>query len=622
MKAPQESYPAGYRFGDITIDVGRYQVRRNGQEVELGKLSFRLLLALAESAPQVVTPKELAERVWDGRFVSPPTIKQRIALLRKALGDDASRPKYIKAIRSRGYAIIPHVKSLHELPDTRRLRPALSRAAMVAIVVIGATILVRFILSPPSNTVSVAVLPFENHSPQPDKAFFASGLHQELLDQLGKIRGLNVISRASVMRFAESSDPLSDLANELNVDAVMEGSVNYEDGIIRISTRLVDPDSGTQLWSKPFERDFSDVFEIQREIAVAVSGAVSIRLGLGEQGEYPGAGTQNIEAYEAYLTGIDMLRQPQGQERASFFFKRATEIDADYAAAWAQLAFATVIRSYFAQPEGAREILDEALPYLRRASELDPRSARIAATLGFVHYSLFDWIGAENHFARAIQLDANHFSLNQHANFLVRAGRITAARSEFDAATSVEDSISAPGQLRRHVSVAKKQFGEARDLVAMDENESRRQYLLFNIALNEGKPESIKKAMSELISVQGETSPLLMLIQREFDFPDRALKTITAAYNDNDLQWPTKYFEIGLLAAYFGDPALAVESLAADVRLSTVRIWVLWYPLMAEVRKLPEFKALVTDLNLTDYWRAYGWPDTCAPLGEVDFRCW
>jgi len=612
----------GYRVGDVTIDLARRQVSRNGKEIELGKLSYDLLLALAESAPQVVSPDELVARVWNGRFVNPPTLKQRINLLRQALGDDASEPRYVRVVRGHGYALVPDVKPVYRRANRRPTTSAGVVAALIAIVAIGAAMLSKFSTSTPAGPVSLGVLPFENLSPEPDNAFFANGLHQELLDRLGEIRGLNVISRSSVKRFAESDDPVTELAREFNVDAVMEGSVNYQEGRVRISARLVDPESGARIWSKSFDRAFSDIFEIQREIAVAVSGALGITLGVGEHGAYTGAGTRSMEAYEAYLAGLDMMQQPQGQGRASFFFKRATEIDPDYAAAWAQLGFTAIIRSYFAPPERAREVLDEALPYLQRASELDPRSARVAATLGFAHYSLYDWIGAEDHFARAIEMDPDRFSLNQHASLLVRAGRITEAKSEFDAAGSVQDADFTPGQLRRHVSIIQKDFDESRRLVAMDEVALRRQHLLLGIALNEGKPDIIKSAISELIAVHGEVSPLFSPILDEFDSVDRALEIIEAAYNDINNQWPSKHFDIAMLAAYFGDPELALDSISRDVRLTTVRIWVLWYPIMSDVRRLPGFKELVKDLNLVDYWRIYGWPDTCAPQGEGDFRCW
>ena len=125
--------PSGYRLGDITIDLVRRRVRRGGSDIRLGKLSYRLLVVLARSAPAVVTRDQLAREVWNGRYVSQPTIKQRITLLRQALGDEASRPEYIRVVRGHGYTVIPAVEALHDPPAKKRWRPALAVAALVMV---------------------------------------------------------------------------------------------------------------------------------------------------------------------------------------------------------------------------------------------------------------------------------------------------------------------------------------------------------------------------------------------------------------------------------------------------------------------------------------------------------
>ncbi|MDH4071839.1 MAG: hypothetical protein OEV41_01895, partial [Gammaproteobacteria bacterium] len=468
----------------------------------------------------------------------------------------------------------------------------------------------------PNRPLSIAVLPFENLSPAPGDAYFASGLHQEVLDRLSLVSGLQVISRNAVQRFAGSPTAIADTAREYRADAVLEGTVKYQDDRVSISIHLVDPKSGVQTWSSTYEREFSDILDIQQDIARSVAGTLGVTLGVA------GGETKDIDAYRAYLAGLDMLGKPRGEDRASSFFRRATDLDPGFAAAWTQLGFATVIRAYFAQPEDARGILEDARSILVRATDLDPQSARAAATLGFVRYSLLDWIGAEEDFARAIDTQANAYTLNQHAGMLVRAGRISAAKSEFDAATSADPSNSQPGQLRRHISVVEQDYSEARDLVAMDEVAGRRQQLLLAIALSEGQPDVIRNAMTELIAVQGEAGPMLVPLMRELESPERALAIIRDAYANGDLQWPSKQYNIALFAAYFGDPELALAAVSADVRMTTVRLWILWYPLMSDVRLLPGFKDLVRALGLPSYWRAYGWPDACAPLGEGDFRCW
>lgn len=612
---PQEK-PTGYKIGDVVVDLGKRQVRRDGREIGMGKLSYRLLIALAESAPDVVTPKALAKNVWKGRFVTPATIKQRIVLLRQALGDDAQQPKYVKVVRGHGYAVVPAVEPVFAEMEQQSKWPPRAAGALLGSLLLGLLVVLFLVSVQPARPISVAVLPFANLSPEPDDAYFAAGLHQELIDRLAAVPDLEVISRTSLQRFVRSDTPIDDVAAAFGVDAVMEGTVRYEAGNVQISLHLVDPEDGTQLWSSTYERGFSDIFDIQRDVAASVAGVLGVRLGVSE------SGTTNVDAYEAYLAGIDMMRRPQGHERGAFFFGRATDLDPEFANAWAQRGFATVITAYFATPEDTRGILEDALSYLLKASDLAPTSPRVAAMMGFARYSLFDWVAAEQDFLRAIELEANRFTLNQHAGMLVRAGRITAAKSEFEAAESVSRSERPPAQLRRHVSVVEERYDEARELVNLDRVEQRRVGLLMGIALNEGDPDTIRNALADWIEVHGQSEPLSTAILENFDDPERALELIREVYTNPDISWPSKWLGVAQWAAYFGDPELALESISKDVSLATVRIFILWYPFMEDVRRLPGFKDLVTSLGLVEYWRAYGWPDHCAPLGEEDFRCW
>lgn len=613
--------PSGYRVSDITIDPARRRVRRNGEDIELGKLSYKLLVTLVRLAPRVVTRDELVDQVWDGRYVNPATIKQRFVLLRQALGDDASEPRYIRVVRGHGYTVIPRVEALFDRSAARPLLPAYIAGALLAIV-LSAVIYRSYIApTPPLDPPAIAVLPFENLSPEPDDSFFAVGLHEEIIDRLAQIDGLRVLSRQSVLRFSGTRTAIGEIARELGADAVMAGTVNYRDGHVRIGTRLVDPESGIQLWSNTYERDFSDIFEIQAEIAMSVAGALGVKLGVHESNAFRGAGTDSIEAYEAFLAGLYALADVQGQDRAISFFRKATELDPDYAAAWAQMGFAYAAKTFYASPERTRDVLDTAMPIVLRAVELDPQSARAAALLGFVRYFRLDWIGAEEEYARAIDLSAEQYTLAQHAGMLVRAGRLTAARSEFEAAEAMEPSFGRPARAQAQVSIAQGQYAEARELVSTDEVAIRRQRLLLSIALNEGNPDAIRDAMSGVMAVDSSTSQLYTRLLHKLESSDDALAVVRAVHDDGNMQWPSKHADIALFAAYFGDPQLALKSMSEELDLSTLPISMLWYPLMSEVRQLPEFKDLVTDLNLVAYWRAYGWPDACTPLGEADFQC-
>ena len=146
-------------------------------------------------------------------------------------------------------------------------------------------------------------------------------------------------------------------------------------------------------------------------------------------------------------------------------------------------------------------------------------------------------------------------------------------------------------------------------------------YLEFLLAINRGGPSELRDAISRFPQRRPFMSRLGTPLIPLLDNPDAALAHIRSVYQNSAVTWPAKYHDIALLAAFFGDPELALEVFSVEARLTTIRMGILWYPVMREVRQLPEFKTLVTDINLVDYWRTYGWSSHCRPLGDDDFEC-
>ena len=618
------------KVGGWTVLPDQNRLRNNGTEKSLQFLTMQLLVYLAEHRNRIVSQKEILETIWKGRVTGDYSVHGRIADLRRALGDDAKNPRYIETISKRGYRLIAPVRRIRSSGSYRRTRTAVAAAFLVftvgAVLVWVRPQLLGRVADPATAGAavlpSVAVLPFEILGPESADYAFATGLQDEFIDRLGRIDGLRVISRQSVQGLTPSATTMQDLARDLDVDAVVSGTLSSDNGIVWIRASLVAPANGDQLWSDTYERNFANIFELQSDVAESVAGAIGVKLGVDEVNAFRGAGTTNIDAYEAFLAGLHALNREQGQDRAFAFFQQATELDSGYAAAWAQMGFAVAARTFFSPPERTEEVLDRAMPFLLRAVELDPRSSRSSAMLGFVRYFRLDWVGAENDYTRAIDLQASRLTLAQHAGLLARAGRLAAARSEFEAAESMESSFGRPAPVQIQVSIGQGRYAEARQLAAMDEVLIRRQHLLLNIALNEGDPDAIREAMSGLLVVHQATTPLYSRLLSTLDSPVAALAAIRAVYDEDRIQWPSKRQDIALTAAYFGELQLAVKAISEEVGMTRLRMSALWYPMMADVRKLPEFKELVSDLNLVAYWRRYGWPDACAPLGEADFTCW
>ena len=237
--------PQSYRFGDLILDGGRRRVRRGPTTLHMGRLSYDMLRALLGAAPNVLSQEEFARAVWAGRLVTPETVTQRVKLLRDALDDDAQRPRYVGLIRGQGYRLLPEVIAIN--PDAKVRQ-------------------------------TLAVLPFENLSGDVEDGYFAVGVHEEILSHLAKLEFFNVLARTSVRAYENTQRPITEIAAELDVSAVMEGSIRYAKNRVRITAQLIDGVTGIHLWADSFEHDRSSPFVIQddiaRRIAVGVSGEV------------------------------------------------------------------------------------------------------------------------------------------------------------------------------------------------------------------------------------------------------------------------------------------------------------------------------------------------------------
>jgi TolB-like protein len=470
-------------------------------------------------------------------------------------------------------------------------------------------------LSGVAQDQSIAVLPFVDMSPAGDQEYFGDGIAEELLNELTRLDGLRVAGRTSSFSYKQGAHDLKTIGEALGVSSILEGSIRKDGDNVRITAQLINAADGYHIWSETYDRKLTDIFAIQEQIAVSVAGALGVRLGVGGVNAFKGAGTQNVEAYEAYLQG---MLQPIGQE--AHLFERATLLDPNYAAAWARLGVSTASTMWITLPEDAPAIIARAYRFVVRAVELDPASAEANTLLATLLYPQRDWIGAEKAYEKALSLLSDRPNVSQRANMLMRAGRSAMARKLYDMAESLEPLGGKPANLGLYVSLAQLRFTEAKELAEWRSENSRAESVL-EIALNEDEPEGIKTAIRSLPKTNISTDALYYPVLSAFDSPEMVLSTLRAIYADEGTQWPSKLHDIALLAAYFDDPEFALQVKADEVRNTPLRLGALWYPVMSEVRQLPEFKELVTDINLVAYWRAYGFADNCKPLGDDDFTC-
>jgi len=602
MHGSHDTSPNSYRIGDLVLERGSRRVTRGTDALQLPGLTFDMLLVLAEAAPSLVSYDELAERVWKGRPVAPETIAQRAKMLRVALSDDARSPRYVELIRGQGYRLVADVE-----PQVEKSRPAATRRrlGLVAAVAALALVLVTAVLREDDRPPSVAVLPFIDMSELGDQKYLADGVAEEIINYLAELDGLDVASRTESFAVAGTADSLQDVGERLRVMAVLEGSIRKSGNEIRVTVQLIDVDSGYHLWSESFDSPLDDFLAVQESIASSVAGALGVTLGVGGVNEFRGAGTDDFDAYEAYLRGD---------------FQRAIQLDPDYAAAWGRQGVRIASTMWFHPPEEAPEIIGRAYTHVARAIELDPGSAWAQSDFATLIYATMDWDRAERAFVSSLSHRRTIYNLRAYANMLMRAGRSREAHTHHMEREALLRVAEAPTVMGIYVDIARGALDLARQKVTQVAPDSRA-YAGLLVALNGDSLDELRAAIDRLPKNKPVYTDLFEPLLDKLESPDSAAAFLEELADDPGKVWPFRYQSIALAAAYLGYPELAFEVFVRELRHTTIRFGTLWFPVMSEVRRLPEFKQFVTDVNLVEYWRNHGWADFCRPIGNEDFEC-
>jgi len=363
-----------YQFGSFRIDHVERLLRRGGEVIPLTPKAIETLLVLAAGGGRVVEKEELIRTVWPDSFVEEGSLARNISMLRKALGDG-----YIETIARRGYRFTTPVSEMREDVDSGR---------------------------------SLAVLPLANLSGEPSEIYFADGMTDELISYLLKIDALSVSSRTSVMAYRDAKKPLREIARELGVNWVVEGTVLQSEGRVRISVRLVDGATERHLWSGKYEREMRDVLALQSEVAGDISREIRIQLTPPEKARLAQSRSVNPEAYQDYLRGRFFWnkRTAEGLRKARECFEQAIGKDPSYAPAHCGLADTWALMGstgYDLVPP--KDAMPRARAAAGNALEIDDTLAEAHATLGYVKLAYeWDLAGAERALARALELKPNY----------------------------------------------------------------------------------------------------------------------------------------------------------------------------------------------------------------------
>lgn len=407
-----------FEFGPFQIEPGERLLRRGTEVIPLAPKAIETLLVLATSGGRIVEKDELIKRVWPDTFVEENGLARNISLLRKALGSGPNDASYIETIARRGYRFSAPVK------EVREEAPEMG---------------------------SLAVLPLANLSNDPAQDFFADGMTDELISYLMRIEALRVSSRTSIMAYKGVAKSLRDIARELNVQWVVEGTVLQSNGKVRISARLIEGATEKHLWTATYERGLRDVLALQSEVANDIAREIRVKLTFPEKARLAQFRTVDPEAYQDYLRGRYFWnnRTIDGLRRSLDYFQRAIEIDPSYAPAHSGLADAyAVLASTGYDVMSPRDAMPLAKKAATNALSLDDGLAEAHAALGYVKLIYdWDWKAADQRLARAIELNPDYAPAHQWRGELLMAfSRPEDAAKAFRRALEI-DPLSIPSNL-------------------------------------------------------------------------------------------------------------------------------------------------------------------------------
>jgi TolB-like protein/DNA-binding winged helix-turn-helix (wHTH) protein/Tfp pilus assembly protein PilF len=477
------------RFGAFDVDLRAGELRKQGVKIKLQEQPFQILHILLEQPGEVVTREEIQRRLWPSdTFVDfEHGLYNAIKRLREALGDSADTPRYIETLSKRGYRYIGSVNGTDshggateaaasietQSAHSSRYRPIAIAAA--AVVAAASTVLaldlggVRSRLSSRVNVPaihSLAVLPLTNLSSDPNQEYFAEGMTDALITELSQIRALKVISRTTTIRYKKTDKSLPQIARELGVDGIVEGTVQRSGERARITAQLIYGPGDRHLWAKSYERDLQDVLRLEQDIATVIAQEIRAQLTPQEEARLGQSRGANPKALEAYLQGhyrLNRIGRGAGREdyrRAIEYFQQAIAEDPHFAPAYAWLA--EIYDSSFSAPN---EIMPLEKAAVARALELDPRLAKAHQLLASIRFFYdWDWTGAERELKQAVDLDPNSaWTHNRISIFLAVVGRREEALSEAQRARELDpaneylaETLTLFGQYDQAIEVLRK----------------------------------------------------------------------------------------------------------------------------------------------------------------------
>ena len=633
-----------FHLGKASFHPAIRQFVYDGRSETVEPRVMLVLVALYRSVGQVVSRDELIARCWSGRAVGEDAINRAISRVRD-LGRSLGEAFELETIPKVGYRLVvgvspgvgevePVVSVVDEprtsgFPGTNLVVDRRIWAGALILLSLAALALAGWLLLParPAQT-SIAVLPFVNLSGDPKEVYFSDGMSEEIMSGLAKVPNLLLVGRTSAFAFEGKNQDSGSIGRALHATYLLEGAVRKAQDRVRITARLVNAATGDEVWADSYDRNLTDIFAVQEDVAKAIAAALRVPLGLKQDEVLVSNRQIDLSSYEDYLRAAALLRKRD----------LGTPIDApiallegivarqpNYAPAWALLAdaysYAPLYGPAFQKDSvdelrGAfSETLTKAEAAARQAIRLDPRNADAYVALGRVQGYQAKWLASEQSLQHALYLDpSSPNALHTYSLFL-------AATAQFKPAVVMREKVSTLDPLAPV-------YNNAAVGVFLSAGENSRA-LTFAQALPRGSGARAAALMRVYLATTRYNDAAASILDAPPGlFPpanmDTAVRLLRAAPATAPKQDYPYMGSLSVVFLYVGIPerALEVAERNAEAGFNVLSNFVnVWQPDFGPARKTERFKTLVRNLHLPEYWRVKGWPSICHPIGVDDFNC-
>jgi TolB-like protein/DNA-binding winged helix-turn-helix (wHTH) protein/Tfp pilus assembly protein PilF len=650
--------PKLVRFGRYAVDLRTSELWKQGMKIKLQEQPCHILAILLEQPGEVVTREELRKRLWsDDTFVDfDHSLNTAIMRLREALGDSSDSPRFIETLPRHGYRFIapveevaasgkeskedaastatPELAVVVPQPSPTRIRfsghpepeskPSRTRRALVLGTLLGVVAVVllgiglRFWRTGAQANLwrnpirSMVVLPFENLSGDKDQQYFTDGMTDELIAHLAKIRSLRVISRTSSMEYKGTHKTLSEIARNLNVDALVEGTVLRSGDRVRITAELVQVATDRHLWAETYESQLGDVLALQSQVASAIVNEIRVNLTPEEQQRLASTRSVSAEGYEDYLKGRYYWnkRSPQGLTKAIEYFQLATEKDPHYALAFAGLADCySIIGSAIVGTVPSQEVAPKAKAAALRALELDDTLAEAQTSLATVRFNYdWDWPNAALGFQRSIELNPSYATAYQrYSLYLMAMGRTKESLAQMNRARELDPlSISMNFSLGWRLYMAH-QYDQAieqlQNTLDMDPSFALPQMVLGQAYEQKGSYPQALAELQKAVSASRESPQMLGALGHAYGVSgnrSEAERVLAQLMEQSKKQYVSPFY-VALVYAGLSENDKAIDWLEMAYKdRSNAIVFSKVDPQLDALRSIPRFKSLLHRLALQD----------------------